>query len=72
MLKMNFYTYQSSPSGDEIDIPPFTILHLRSIIYHRGYRMYNHIVVALMEGSIIIGLWAMVEQVKWRVLMSLI
>ena len=69
---MNFTTYQSSPSGGEIDIPPLTLLHSRSNDYLRGYRMWNHIVVALLQGSIVSGLIAIVERVKWRVLMKVI
>ena len=61
---MNFTTYQSSPSGGEIDIPPLTLLHSRSNEYLRGYRMWNHIVVALLQGSIVSGLIAIVERVK--------
>ena len=69
---MNFYMYQSSPSGGEIDIPPLTFLHLRSNDYRRGYRMWNHIVVALLQGSDVSGLISIVERVKWRVLMKVI
>ena len=70
--KNELTTYLTPPSGSDFDILPRTILHIWAIGIYRGYRMCNHIVVALQWGSLGYALLAIVELVKWRVLKIMI